>query len=243
MFKKKFAIILVVLTLISIPASFAVSSTPRFISTQAAENYKVAPQKVRELVSSDDELLTIASYAYMDLDSAPSSIKETIISAREKIIFNDLSWTVGGGYFKNPDGTIEILPEFSDLFPGWDIPNWKDCSKDYTVSKISSQERLNDLDILTVTNHYIPRYNVAVTTPTIADNIRSNSVETFAVIPTRLSMTACNISIGQGSSVIQWKNNVPVGGECHIFPTVGARYNVRVSTNYSAGTGSFNILH
>lgn len=162
--------------------------------------------------------------------------------AREKIIFNDLPWAVGGGYVKNPDGTTSDLAEFSDLFPGWDIPKWKSLDT-FNASNISTQRQSNGLDVLTITNHYIPRYNVSVTTPTMVDNVRSNTVETFAVIPRRLSMSACNISIGQGSHVIGWKNNVPVNGEYHIFPTVGARYNVRVSTNYSAGTGSFDILH
>ncbi|MCI6362874.1 hypothetical protein [Intestinimonas butyriciproducens] len=61
--------------------------------------------------------------AYMDINSAPAEMQEDILAARAAIIFGDQAWTVGGAVsIFNLDGTVEALPEFSDLFPGWDVP-------------------------------------------------------------------------------------------------------------------------
>ena len=61
--------------------------------------------------------------AYMDLDSAPYVLQQDILDARAEIIFEQ-SWTVDGAVsiINLDDGTEETLPEFSELFPGWDIP-------------------------------------------------------------------------------------------------------------------------
>lgn len=61
-------------------------------------------------------------YAYLDLDTAPDELKPLIIEARNSIIYSK-SWTVDGQCsLYTPDGTLEALPEFSELFPGWDVP-------------------------------------------------------------------------------------------------------------------------
>jgi beta-lactamase regulating signal transducer with metallopeptidase domain len=72
--------------------------------------------------SIDYATLSPKELAYCDLKAAPKEWKQAILDARNTIIFNH-SWTVNGqGASGSADGTITPLPEFSDLFPGWDVP-------------------------------------------------------------------------------------------------------------------------
>lgn len=66
--------------------------------------------------------LSSKELAYYDLDAAPEEWKEAILDARNSVIYST-SWTIDGQVsYERPDGTIEKLPEFSELFPGWDVP-------------------------------------------------------------------------------------------------------------------------
>lgn len=65
----------------------------------------------------------VSRIAHMDVATAPASMVDSILEARAKIIYGDQAWTVNGAVKKiNADGTVEALPEFSDLFPSWDLP-------------------------------------------------------------------------------------------------------------------------
>lgn len=71
--------------------------------------------------------------AYADIYAAPEEWKEKILEARSEVIFST-SWAVNGaGCIVHTDGTIEELPEFSELFPGWDVPRC-DISPEYFES-------------------------------------------------------------------------------------------------------------
>lgn len=73
------------------------------------------------------QTLGINELAYCNLDEAPEEWQDDILQAREEIIYSQ-SWTVDGAcVIQNEDGTIEELPEFSELFPEWDVPQ-KDTS-------------------------------------------------------------------------------------------------------------------
>ena len=62
------------------------------------------------------------SVAYMDTFKAEPEMREKILTARCEIVYGGQAWTVdGAAYHIRPDGTKELLPEFSDLFPGWDV--------------------------------------------------------------------------------------------------------------------------
>lgn len=70
----------------------------------------------------NNQVSSVEKYAHMNYDSASSDVKEKIIEARKKIVYENQSWTVNGQVSKiNKDGTIEKVPEFKDLFPDWDI--------------------------------------------------------------------------------------------------------------------------
>lgn len=68
------------------------------------------------------QTLGINELAYCNLDEAPEEWQDDILQAREEIIYSQ-SWTVDVAcVIQNEDGTIEELPEFSELFPEWDVP-------------------------------------------------------------------------------------------------------------------------
>lgn len=73
-----------------------------------------------------DEILESASeFAYLDADKATPELKEKILEARKEIIYNT-DWVADGyvGCIRNikTGKLIKELPEFSEVFPGWDVP-------------------------------------------------------------------------------------------------------------------------
>jgi len=73
-----------------------------------------------------EEILESASeFAYLDADKATPELKEKILEARKEIIYNT-DWVADGyvGCIRNikTGKLIKELPEFSEVFPGWDVP-------------------------------------------------------------------------------------------------------------------------
>lgn len=68
---------------------------------------------------------TVEEYAYMDLESAPKSLQQQILAARNDIIFNT-SWIADDldAYVTDAKGNIiEEVPHFSEVFPSdWEVP-------------------------------------------------------------------------------------------------------------------------
>ncbi len=66
--------------------------------------------------------------ACSDIDKADPEMREKILDAREKIIFqndwyNDLTDGASVGYTVDPiNKKLEFIPAFSEVFPGWDPP-------------------------------------------------------------------------------------------------------------------------
>lgn len=74
-------------------------------------------------VEGDYVAMSVEEMAYCDLETTPAALHDEIIAARKEIIYNQ-SWTVDGQcVLIAPDGTVEKLPEFYDLFPAdWEVP-------------------------------------------------------------------------------------------------------------------------
>lgn len=108
-------------TIMLMAASSALAAEPvseLSLSPEAKANFSAIPEKLQAHILADQELSSAAKYAYMNLDTASEPMKEKILSARNTIILSE-GWTVDGkGYISHADGTIEVLPKFSDLFPG-----------------------------------------------------------------------------------------------------------------------------
>ncbi len=99
------------------------------ISVSAASQV-LLPTSDKTTVDIEDELDWQArlkeaqDYAYLDLETALPEMKEKILSARNTIIFST-DWVADGFTMtvEDPDGnTIRTMPNFSELFPGWDLP-------------------------------------------------------------------------------------------------------------------------
>lgn len=87
--------------------------------------------------------MSIEELAYLDLDEAPAEMKDEIIEARNTIILSE-DWVADGYYAEvyDIDGTIiRCIPQFSDLFPDWNIPV-VECAKPVPVMKIGYLESL-----------------------------------------------------------------------------------------------------
>lgn len=75
--------------------------------------------------ASSEHMNTVEEYAYMDLESAPKSLQQQILAARNDIIFNT-SWIADDldAYVIDAEGNImEEVPHFSEVFPSdWEVP-------------------------------------------------------------------------------------------------------------------------
>ncbi len=85
----------------------------------------VAPDDTQDQRDESMHLEEAEALAYLDLDSAPDEMKERILEARRTVIFST-SWVADGfsGCVQNvkTGEIIRTLPTFSELFPGWDMP-------------------------------------------------------------------------------------------------------------------------
>ncbi|CAH0122362.1 MULTISPECIES: hypothetical protein [unclassified Paenibacillus] len=116
----------IALSVLSSLALFVILITPNLALASDQQNYyaSLPPEKL----------------AYSDLDAAPEEWKDAILEARNSIIYS-ASWTVDGQVsYERPDGTIEELPEFSDLFPGWDVPKLNENVRKEQLTKLETQD-------------------------------------------------------------------------------------------------------
>ena len=71
------------------------------------------------------DLETAAAYAYLDLETASPELADTILAARNTIIYHS-TWVADGYKAQIVDvatgEVLEEVPTFSELCPGWDIP-------------------------------------------------------------------------------------------------------------------------
>ena len=89
----------------------------------------VVPVAAADTPTKSDEVPDWAErYAYLDFDSASPGLKEIILKARREIIFST-DWVADGHSMWVEDmrtgEIIREIPKFSEVFPGWDIPEEK----------------------------------------------------------------------------------------------------------------------
>lgn len=87
--------------------------------------------------------MSVKQLAYMDIAHAPAALKDDILSAREEIIYGNQAWTVDGAVsIIRKDGSVEELPEFTDLYPGWEIPEHKPAIVTSDVASYSGRSTI-----------------------------------------------------------------------------------------------------
>lgn len=107
---------------------------PNGAGTQEVAVY-VAPREEPGTAPGEMTLEEAEEYAYLDLDSASEEMKEKILEARKVIIFHS-RWVADGysGCIRDVETgeTIETLPTFSELFPGWALPVYDTAAEQVT---------------------------------------------------------------------------------------------------------------
>ncbi len=245
-FKHAISFAMAIVMIASISSAMAAEPTNELsMSPQAERNFNAISPTLRAHILADESLSSAAVYAYLDLDTAPISLRDDILKARDVIIHSE-GWTVDGtGFVVQPDGTTTALPKFSDLFPGWDLPVWDTPSP----STENSSSQLGDsfggtLVRTSRDNVSIPKFNSSVSTKSMG-TFKANSSEIFQVTVRSLSTcSTCNIGASTSSGVSQgWAPRVAPGGKFYFYPDLGTYYSVRVSTYDSPGRGNFYIFH
>ena len=94
-------------------------------STHTANKNELIEENITQISALLQNEDVIQYYAYLDLSTAEESLQPVILEARNRIIFR-YAWVADGldGYVLNENKEIiEVVPQFSDLFPSdWDEP-------------------------------------------------------------------------------------------------------------------------
>ena len=100
--------------------------TPAVAASSAEQGSEAEKDPVRrELIQAAEQ------YAYLDPDNASPELRKKILNAREVIIYSSDGWCADGfsATVTHADGTVEEVPNFSDLFPSdWDLPVDESCT-------------------------------------------------------------------------------------------------------------------
>lgn len=175
--------------------------------------------------------MSVEDYAYMDIETAPASMKDAILEARTEIIYSE-SWSVDGtAYITYQDGTIEVLPKFSDLFPDWDVP-----TADYDI--------IESPPIMTPVVFWEGWVSVkAPPANTMSAPFRMVPGANSNISTRALSFGGGTINIGYAIAGVDhaWMTGLNVGTPFTIFGLSGTVYQVRTSTNGVPGNALMQI--
>lgn len=186
--------------------------------------------------------LSSKALAYSDIDVAPEEWKKSILAARNLVIYSH-SWTVNGQVsYELPDGTVKQLPEFSDLFPDWDVP------KSNTIKNEISQKIVDD-PIFTIMAANYAGFVYLRNPPTGAETPVFYGFRSSA---NRVSMTADSLA---GSSYnagysdltdgydVGWANYLPAGSKFYLTnPISNHDYGARASTFSTEGYALMGVV-
>ncbi|MCL2415484.1 MAG: hypothetical protein FWD01_01605, partial [Defluviitaleaceae bacterium] len=103
---------------------------------------------IMEILDGDVDANTLHSIANMSVDEAALvGYDRVVLMARHAIVFNETAWTVDGAIqIIDEDGKIIYLPEFSDLFPNWDLAEISEANQALYLAQFrdaSEQEQQN----------------------------------------------------------------------------------------------------
>ena len=187
-------------------------------------------------------------YAYMDLETAPAQMQQTILDARDTIIFNQ-SWTVYGGYITHADGKIERVPTFYEIFPeDWDIPTF-DVNTDMASDSIISQENASvqsSTEGWLYSNLYFQAPPSSGNSPAVG-NFYHNGNWVDVEVRSLSSSRNCNVGVTNNSTgaSVGYGNYLVVGDILHCYTSQYLSLNVgiRYSTYSTPGYGSLYVSH
>lgn len=182
----------------------------------------------------------VTAYAYMSIEDAEPELQEKILAARNAIIFSK-SWSADGVEItiERADGTMETVPKFSELFPGWDYPNIESNKQDLT-------HHISPMSVSTVSyRYYLKNPSNITTSPFTAFYHNGSYVRT--TVATLYASEHCNIgytNYGTGES-IGWLSYLYPGDSITLYTlgTKGFNCAVRASTYSSPGYSILTVTH
>ncbi|MGO4789056.1 hypothetical protein AB4124_16675 [Paenibacillus sp. 2KB_20] len=180
--------------------------------------------------------------AYQDLDLSPEEWKDEILDARNSIIYST-SWTVDGQVaYELPDGTIEELPEFSDLFPDWEVPKLKEDVRKEQLAKLTAY----DFQILAANYvgfvYLFEPSNSSATLPFYTFYTSANRVTMIADSLPGTSYNGGFTNIDTGAD-LGYVNNVKQGGKIYLTnPVRNTAYGARASTYSTTGYAQMSVV-
>lgn len=172
------------------------------------------------------------SIAYLELESVPQAMWDSILQARRTIIYGGQAWTVNGAtQIVHADGTTEMLPEFKDLYPGWEVP--PSSFVQATVACVSSV-RTNHCE----GNVHLKLANNLLDTP--AFYAFTSTGEPLNAYAKTLPGDRCNIGFTNEYTFQDegWTPNLAKGDKHQLKnPQAGVRYSARASVHTSNEVG------
>lgn len=173
--------------------------------------------------------------AYMDVNSASAEMQERILEARE-VIIESKSWVADGwnATITHADGTVEEVPTFAELFPGWDMPV---CESENAMR--SSNVIAFDSPVSQVVSVKLPKASSATNTPAaFAINGIENALEVY--VRELTTSTSCNLGFTNTDLNISVAHlvNMVVGDHLAVeaVPEETANIEVRASTYVTPGS-------
>lgn len=200
------------------------------------------------ITTGEDDVRLIAE---MPLDTAGPEMQEQILEARNEIIFSE-GWSADGVeiYVERRDGTIEKVPEFSELFPGWDMPTIENSLSVESDAELLGDEDSSEIMPLSV---YALSFRLYLRNPSSAGDtspfthFTHNGTFVKAEVDSLTSSEHCNIGFSDyytGKSLGYLPNRYP--GESVTMYTLGwdsFECAVRASTNSAPGYGVITVSH
>ncbi len=176
-----------------------------------------------------DRQKMIETYAYMDTECVPAELVDTILNCRRAIVYGDQAWTVNGAVsIENEDGTIITLPEFSDLFPDWDLDEIN--GRTSGTVKYDGKASLDIIDIKKTVKLLYPS-QIENTEPFYRFNANGNTIYSKALtLPD--NMTKCNIGYSNEDTDedLAWVPGLQLNQKARLETVSGVRYGVRASS-------------
>ena len=213
-------------------------------------------------VSPDLSAMPASQLAYMDVYSASPETQQAILNARAEIIYGDQAWTVNGAVsvFDAETGETETLPEFSDVFPGWNLFEIEAAASGdpdiiasairltmsgralpgYVPSSTSDTARESDMIDFTEEGPF-PLANDAYASTPFTDVTGRGNVIGVGAITDPLEGSRYNLGVFCGQSHIGWKPNLKVGQGIKFTASSGRTYSIRGSAYREEFVGQYTV--
>ena len=181
-------------------------------------------------------------FSQMDYDTATPEVRELILDARYRVIFsNDVAWTVDGQVgIIHPDGTRETLPEFSDLFPDWDLDKITERAGHNFSNLDLVEDAASARSLFFNQNRSLPRENPNQQAP-VFHEFQGQGREISVTPMSSSSGSRVNIGFSNSFGNVGWASNLAIGQPTFLMELQGIDYGIRGSGTTDATTSRIEM--